>query len=192
MKQKYEENPWLVNELEDFLYFCCPECEERHQSKEIFLEHAFNQHPKAKDYLRHFKIKEEQIDDLKTEDYFTNENINSSDLKYPEFLNLKYEIIEEGNDHNSKISSNENDILSIQSTKITVEGENEIDKKEPKNNDKNVKKRKTKKRKKKTVKLEENFDEPINCEICDKIYANKYSLKRHINSDHSEKNYDCH
>ena len=30
----HEENPWTVENLEEFLYFCCPECDERNQSKE--------------------------------------------------------------------------------------------------------------------------------------------------------------
>ena len=54
-----EENPWAVNNLEEFLYFCCPECTERNQSKELFLEHALNQHPKAKQCLQNLEIKKE-------------------------------------------------------------------------------------------------------------------------------------
>ena len=26
---KNEENPWMVEELEEFLYYCCPECDEK-------------------------------------------------------------------------------------------------------------------------------------------------------------------
>ena len=41
-------NPWIVGRLEEFLYFCCPECDERNQSKELFLQHALTHHPLAK------------------------------------------------------------------------------------------------------------------------------------------------
>ena len=41
-------NPWIVGRLEEFLYFCCPECDERNQSKELFLQHALEHHPLAK------------------------------------------------------------------------------------------------------------------------------------------------
>ena len=44
-------NPWCINNLEEFLYFCCPECNSKYQSKETFVMHAFENHPKAKNYL---------------------------------------------------------------------------------------------------------------------------------------------
>ena len=44
-------NPWSVSQLEEFLYFCCPECEGKYHSKETFVLHAFEKHPMAKDYL---------------------------------------------------------------------------------------------------------------------------------------------
>ena len=41
-------NPWAVHYLEEFLYYCCPECEVKDQSKALFLQHALDKHPKAK------------------------------------------------------------------------------------------------------------------------------------------------
>ena len=35
-----EINPWDVGKVEDFLYFCCPECDEKNQSKDLFIQHA--------------------------------------------------------------------------------------------------------------------------------------------------------
>ena len=43
--------PWIAECLEDFLYYCCPQCNNRHQSREKFLQHALNEHPEAKIYL---------------------------------------------------------------------------------------------------------------------------------------------
>ena len=40
-------NPWEVESLEDFLYFCCPECNEKSQSKDHFISHAWSTHPKV-------------------------------------------------------------------------------------------------------------------------------------------------
>ena len=54
-----EENPWLVNNLDQFLFFCCPECDERTQFRDLFLKHALEQHPKAKQSLEILHIKEE-------------------------------------------------------------------------------------------------------------------------------------
>ena len=54
--QQNEDNPWVVNNLEEFLYYCCPECDEvKIQCRETFLKHALNQHPKAKEGL--FKVR---------------------------------------------------------------------------------------------------------------------------------------
>ena len=52
-------NPWNVNQLEEFLYFCCPECNDKNQSKELFLEHALVHHPHSRNCLKKFDIKEE-------------------------------------------------------------------------------------------------------------------------------------
>ena len=45
---EFENNPWTVTSLDVFLYFCCPECDTRKDSKMSFLEHALVEHPKAK------------------------------------------------------------------------------------------------------------------------------------------------
>ena len=50
-KEELQNNPWYVENIDEFLYFCCPECSERNQCKELFLEHALNEHPMAKEYL---------------------------------------------------------------------------------------------------------------------------------------------
>ena len=44
-------NPWAVESLENFLYYCCPECDMKNTSREDFLEHALNQHPLVKECL---------------------------------------------------------------------------------------------------------------------------------------------
>ena len=44
-------SPWDVTSLDDFLFYCCPECDSKHVTKPKFISHAFKQHPEAKDYL---------------------------------------------------------------------------------------------------------------------------------------------
>ena len=44
-------DPWEVEKIEDFLFFCCPTCDDKIRSKEDFLEHAINQHPESKETL---------------------------------------------------------------------------------------------------------------------------------------------
>ena len=33
-------NPWIVNNLDEFLFFCCPECDTQSPSKALFINHA--------------------------------------------------------------------------------------------------------------------------------------------------------
>ena len=39
-------NPWLSADLwEEFLFYCCPECDVRLQVKNEFMKHALSNHP---------------------------------------------------------------------------------------------------------------------------------------------------
>ena len=95
------ENPWDVGNLEEFLYFCCPECDLKDRSKTHFLQHALTEHPKSKECVQQFNdfiIKEEPDAEDEIEE---NENCNSDIFEesyYPreEFSEiLKCEIKEE-------------------------------------------------------------------------------------------------
>ena len=63
-------NPWAVNNLNEFLYYCCPECEEKVKSLETFLQHALNKHDLAKEILPNIIVKEE-FDEQYNDDYDT-------------------------------------------------------------------------------------------------------------------------
>ena len=56
-------NPWKVDNLEEFLYYWCPECDDRHQSRDLFLQHALEKHHKAKACLLKFQVKQEILDE---------------------------------------------------------------------------------------------------------------------------------
>jgi hypothetical protein len=40
-------NPWAVEKLEDFLFFCCPECPDKCPTRSIFINHALVEHPQV-------------------------------------------------------------------------------------------------------------------------------------------------
>ena len=42
---------WSVSDLEEFLQFCCPECDVKEKSKDKFINHVLIFHPEAKIYL---------------------------------------------------------------------------------------------------------------------------------------------
>ena len=40
-------NPWVVENAEAFLYYCCPECDHKYQTCDDFQKHALSDHPKG-------------------------------------------------------------------------------------------------------------------------------------------------
>ena len=49
------ENPWIVPSLDKFLFFCCPECENKSSDESSFVNHATSQHPLVSFFLLLFK-----------------------------------------------------------------------------------------------------------------------------------------
>ena len=60
-------NPWIVENIEAFHYYCCPECSEKYQECEDFQKHAVSHHPKAKilfensSDIKNERLEEDQI-----------------------------------------------------------------------------------------------------------------------------------
>merc|ERR1719412_1775674 len=77
-----EDNPWFEKILEEFLYYCCPECDERNQSKELFLQHAIEHHPMAKETLQMFGLKEEPYDDDNADMFYNDFDDDNQPLYY--------------------------------------------------------------------------------------------------------------
>ena len=77
-----QQSPWAITNLEELLYYCCPECDLRDQSEEQFIQHAFEKHPEAKNYLLPFKVK------LESGDPYYNDN----DYDYEDSNNVKCEM----------------------------------------------------------------------------------------------------
>ena len=44
----YDNNPWLVEDLDDFYFLCCPECAYKSKDDEAFIDHAVGNHPQSK------------------------------------------------------------------------------------------------------------------------------------------------
>ena len=100
------ENPWEVESIEDFLFFCCPTCDKKicGQKRDIFLQHAFSQHPESKESLEEL-IASEQIDeefDDKNQEFEINEKMemDSEKKSYHEinFIAVKEELDDDYNE----------------------------------------------------------------------------------------------
>ena len=92
--------PWNVESLEDFLYYCCPECNDRNQSRDDFLQHALKEHPDAKNYLVPIYVKNEYDD---TYDIDTKDNLKMG----VNFQDPLYVIANENNKQNQNIKLEE-------------------------------------------------------------------------------------
>ena len=53
-------NPWNVEDIDQFLNYCCPECDAKQKTKSEFIVHAIYVHPKSRNYLPLIKFEEEK------------------------------------------------------------------------------------------------------------------------------------
>ena len=67
-------NPWVVMNLEEFLFYCCPECNVKDKSRDEFVKHALDQHPHAKDQFSNLIFKMDPSEDC------NNDNIDDEDV----------------------------------------------------------------------------------------------------------------
>ena len=58
-----EHNPWNVKNIQEFLYFCCPECGMKDQSQDSFVKHALDIHPDSREFVVNLQIKTEVFDE---------------------------------------------------------------------------------------------------------------------------------
>ena len=87
-------NPWQVENLNAFSYFCCPECVYRSQEEANFEAHAIQHHPQSRIYFSQIKeeILETEIDPIlfKSEEIEEKPEI-SEDLFECNFCSEKFE-----------------------------------------------------------------------------------------------------
>ena len=121
---EFDSNPWLfVTKLEQLLYFCCPECHVKDKSKDSFLQHVLNEHPKAKVCLENLEIKkdfeikhEESTEDAGAWDVVgeVDGNNHNEDPDYDQNLNLDKFVkceLDEDFVENSSVSQSKKDHL---------------------------------------------------------------------------------
>ena len=46
--KEYDQNPWLVQNIADFNFLCCPECAFKSKVEKVFIEHAVERHQQSK------------------------------------------------------------------------------------------------------------------------------------------------
>ena len=187
---------WDVKSLEDFLYYCCPECNERKQSRESFLFHALNQHPESHDFLVQYdnQIKEEL--DVKVYANNDDEEAYMIDEKYEPMVKIKEENSEEEiinvndtflniNDktsHNHKQKSvwlkNEQNLIPTDDILIKASDNNNGQNGNASGNNNNADG--------KIIKSKSIRKHQQRCTICGKFYKKESSLRIHMKLNHQE------
>ena len=56
-----QENPWLVPNIDEFLYYCCPECDIKTKEPGELFDHAVQQHQLAKETLTESEVEAPEI-----------------------------------------------------------------------------------------------------------------------------------
>ena len=105
-----EENPFAVDSLQQFSYYCCPECENENvkfQTKQNFIQHAFEKHPN--DAIALYNIHDKDVDwpTLKKEEIKNEDELVPDDLQLPLTLpnNIDFDHVEDFDIPNSELKS---------------------------------------------------------------------------------------
>ena len=104
--------PWNIESLEEFLFYFCPECEVKKQSRDDFLQHALKKHPTSCEYLKQFLS-------IKEEDYSisANNGLNSEKLEEEfEQFEDKYNLSEVENDFSHTV----NDFINVVNDDLNI------------------------------------------------------------------------
>ena len=165
------EDPWNVDTLEEFLYYCCPECkDERIQRKEDFIKHALDEHPKSKiSVTKIILVKKENSIELSQ-----GTNISGRSIDIENFENacdIEYFVKSENNEHWNW----HNNSKPINHLKNEPSFENEDQRKDQSND---------------SIVPEDH--KIFECKSCGKSFSSAQYLKKHIHTIHEgHKDYNC-
>ena len=178
------ESPWAVRNLEQFLYYCCPQCDLKDQSHAAFLEHALISHPESQEYLQSFQLKEEKY-------------VDGSNLVKQELVT---EDGEEGFVPPSDSLYDDYDYMDIPENDLDYDAEEPIqeDGVETNDNEKPPAKKKRKQKRPKDPEASKSnnitnpnaWQGPFICRLCNEIYETRGDIKNHDKNVHRKLNAD--
>ena len=189
-------NPWAVKDLEEFSYFCCPECNVKEKSEEIFLKHALQKHPHCEPHLPFYIIKQETYHpdhiECDVEAFEDLENIENDDEKkiIEEHVSKKDEnqisrVVRfnvKSTDDARKIRINPLELKIPEETKKQKHECKQCKKSYPRMKDLKMHVRRT----------HETASQTHKCPNCEKSYSHVHDLKVHIRKVHEGFRHNCH
>ena len=193
-------NPWAVEQIEDFLYFCCPECDHKCKCRNSFIEHGLNRHPNCKETLLKFMCCKEEDEQLFSVKHETKENeeitghrveiqeIAGHSVENQQFFctdleEANYDIIDQDMDYHN---SGEGEIYDCDLCEKSFQTQTrlnihvaKIHQKKKKSNGKLKNETRFESKSNNLTENPQNFS-GFKCELCDEQFADITELKKHI------------
>ena len=171
-------NPWDVSNIQEFLYFNCPECDTKVKDSEVFLKHCFDNHELSKFYLT-----KEMLDIVS---YNQDDIINDYEIEESKDQKPTLDELNSSDDKNFLESRLKNQLKHEPDVLLDVqESAEDIDYLPGSDSDSNVAD---------SEEDEDNFTpESFSCDWCGKSYETARGLKHHITIAHqnSTKRFKC-
>ena len=182
-----QESPWDVSNIQEFLYYNCPECDTKERDSEAFIQHALDNHELSKAYLNKpvlVKLEAQNQDDIIShyetidleETKLSQDGLKASDMKVVRIRLHKIKV--ESNvvlrDPDPKKRKVEYDQDTDYEPGSDIDSDVDIPAAEEENE----------------VKAEEDDmkpDESFFCELCDRFFNSTQGLNQHITAKHIPK-----
>ena len=109
-----EFNPWAGGNVDEFLFYCCPECDFKNGTRLEFITHAIANHPKSHSYITH-EIKQEVEDN----DQWIEEDLGGMDVE--DYLEYNVDTKEEKGVEDDYYYNESDDKVGTESVKVNVD-----------------------------------------------------------------------
>ena len=153
-------NPWGSENLEEFLFYCCPECDHKYKNAQSFVDHALLSHVNS-------NVEMEVVEDEKPEKlHEDDESVDPLSCEMDIVDNIKQEQQPEPTEKLNKKDNSNSQIFECELCEKTFKDKTNLTK--HLNNVHNIRK------------------ETFHCEQCDNKFATNSGLTRHVKIVHSE------
>ena len=186
------DNPWDVQSLEEFHFYCCPECNEKTFTREQFINHALQTHPKSHEtiplLIQETGLEEPEIEineDVEphiTEEYDPGNDTGVQDIETPEEnLPLKQE--------EEMLVEPEHQFIEPEPKKLKIKVKQDSELMLPENTP--IKEEFASQVELDLKLLNQNENGRYQCDLCDKSYARKHKLNEHKRIIHEGQRFQC-